>query len=212
MHEVREGARPHMAVPEGWPRQAVAEGCEVKRLKIVVDSSVPKEHRAEVRRIVAFAFDHHEPKHKARIEVHVKKATRAKGQWTHGRAYDHIPYRNVAPRGSGWVEWERVKVERGRTKFVELWVSFDSEYPKPERRDHRLKTGPLFEWRSWQESLAHVAAHEARHVWQYFAGRPCGELDAERFGVRKLHEWRRLHDAQRPELAEDGEDLLVRAS
>ena len=44
----------------------------------------------------------------------------------------------------------------------------------------------------WREALVSVAAHEARHIWQYQHGKTRSEVDAEqRAGVR-LGEYRAL--------------------
>lgn len=43
---------------------------------------------------------------------------------------------------------------------------------------------------SWQEELLHVAAHEARHVWQHLNHKPRSEVDAERWALAAVAEAR----------------------
>jgi hypothetical protein len=42
----------------------------------------------------------------------------------------------------------------------------------------------------WREALVAVAAHEARHLWQYATTAPRSEVDAERHAARTLAAYR----------------------
>lgn len=63
-----------------------------------------------------------------------------------------------------------------------------------ERRDIRQPYGgkgsPLIEVRDWREGLVAVAAHEARHIWQFQHDKPRSEVDAERFAAKALARYR----------------------
>jgi hypothetical protein len=45
----------------------------------------------------------------------------------------------------------------------------------------------------WREALVAVAAHEARHLWQFAAGAPRSEVDAERHAATHLAAYRLAH-------------------
>jgi hypothetical protein len=49
---------------------------------------------------------------------------------------------------------------------------------------------PIVEFADWREALVAVAAHEARHIWQYQFDRPRGEVDAELRAAARLEEYR----------------------
>lgn len=49
---------------------------------------------------------------------------------------------------------------------------------------------PIVEYRDWQEALVAVAAHEARHIWQYQHERPRSEVAAEVYGSGRLAQFR----------------------
>lgn len=62
----------------------------------------------------------------------------------------------------------------------------DLRYPR-EESDPRLKTGPTYTLTCWQDKLVHIAAHEARHTWQWRnAKKGKQELDAERWAAKVL--------------------------
>ncbi|MSP21799.1 MAG: hypothetical protein EXR66_02065 [Dehalococcoidia bacterium] len=67
--------------------------------------------------------------------------------------------------------------------------------PRLERREVRTHgyggvTSPIVSMTDWREALVAVAAHEARHVWQYQHDAPRSEVDAERYSDGRLALWR----------------------
>lgn len=54
------------------------------------------------------------------------------------------------------------------------------------------KRSPIITMNDWREALVAVAAHEARHVWQFEHEAPGSEIDAERFAAARLDEYRAL--------------------
>ena len=67
--------------------------------------------------------------------------------------------------------------------------------PRLERREVRTHgyggvTSPIVSMADWQEALMAVAAHEARHIWQYQHNAPRSEVDAERYSAGRLALWR----------------------
>jgi hypothetical protein len=54
---------------------------------------------------------------------------------------------------------------------------------------------------SWQEEILHVAAHEARHVWQHVNQRPRSETDAERWALATVAQARTVGSLLRPATA-----------
>jgi hypothetical protein len=52
------------------------------------------------------------------------------------------------------------------------------------------RRAPQIDMADWREALVMVAAHEARHIWQYQHGKPRSEVDCERFAAKRLTEWR----------------------
>jgi hypothetical protein len=49
---------------------------------------------------------------------------------------------------------------------------------------------PIVEFRDWRDALVAVAAHEARHIWQYQSDERRSEVDAERYAVDRLTRFR----------------------
>lgn len=67
--------------------------------------------------------------------------------------------------------------------------------PRLERREVRTHGygglgSPIVEMADWREALVAVAAHEARHIWQYQHDAPRSEVEAERYSARRLALWR----------------------
>lgn len=54
------------------------------------------------------------------------------------------------------------------------------------------RRSPIITMIDWREALVAVAAHEARHVWQFQHEAPGSEIDAERFAAARLDEYRAL--------------------
>jgi hypothetical protein len=52
------------------------------------------------------------------------------------------------------------------------------------------KRSPLIICNDWREWLVSVAAHEARHIWQFQNGKPRSEVECERFAAKALARFR----------------------
>ena len=159
----------------------------------------------EVARLLEFAMaelDH------ARLAVHVRNSSRA----YRGRAYDGIP--SVSTRAHD-VDVDRlVTIGIGAPKDFPCdnlqtsirWVPIEPEACGPltpvrvqrDRQGNRWlerqivkqhgyggRRSPVLVFADWREVLVSVAAHEARHIWQYQHHQTRSEVDAEqRAGVR----------------------------
>jgi hypothetical protein len=61
-----------------------------------------------------------------------------------------------------------------------------------EQHGYGGKRSPVLVFQNWREALVSVAAHEARHIWQYQADAPRSEVDAEQCAGRRLESFREL--------------------
>ena len=78
-------------------------------------------------------------------------------------------------------------------------IGAPAHFPIQEHRYPGLKTAPQYDIRSWQEALVLVTAHELRHQQQFRSGWRMGEVDAERWALERLLEYRAL--GENPQLA-----------
>jgi hypothetical protein len=67
--------------------------------------------------------------------------------------------------------------------------------PRLERREVRTHGyggmgSPIVSMADWREALVAVAAHEARHIWQFQHESPRSEVEAERYSAGRLGLWR----------------------
>lgn len=67
-----------------------------------------------------------------------------------------------------------------------------------ERREYRTHgyggvRSPIVAMGDWREALVAVAAHEARHIWQYQHDAQRSEVEAERYSAARLEAWRQQH-------------------
>ena len=121
----------------------------------------------------------------AGVEVHVKGSSRS----YRGRAYDGIPgIANVDDTAHYLVT---IGLSRTR-KGLPLRVN-----PGTKRLQRQYPEGLPVD--DWEDVLVYVAAHEARHIWQFQARRQrkkiaLSEVDADIFAIRQLNEWRRATD------------------
>ncbi len=167
---------------------------------------------ADVARLLEFAMS--ETDH-TRVAVHVRNSSRA----YRGRAYDGIP--SVSTRAHDSDVDRLVTIGIGAPSEFPCdnvqtsirWVPIEPEAcgpltPVRVRRDRQGnrwlerqivkqhgyggQRSPMLTFADWREALISVAAHEARHIWQYQHGTTRSEVDAEqRAGVR-LGEYRAL--------------------
>ncbi len=133
-----------------------------------------------VESLLNFAFD--EILH-AGIEVHVKGSNRS----YRGRAYDGIPrMANVSDSARYLVTIGLSRKKSGLPLRVTLGTKrLQRKYPDGVPVD------------DWEDVLIYVAAHEARHIWQFQARRQerkmaLSEVDADTYAIYQLNEWRRL--------------------
>jgi hypothetical protein len=129
--------------------------------------------------LLPFAFDDIDM---AGVEVHVKGTK----QLYRGRAYDGIPgLARVAPQSRFLVIVALSRVQKRLPERVHLGSK-------------RLARGfpggvPVA---GWEDLFLYIAAHEARHIWQFRRRRATGrrglrEVDAEQFALARLDAWRR---------------------
>ena len=107
--------------------------------------------------------------------------------------------------------WRKVRVDESLAgvRASELRVSPSSSPGKPstskgprssvaprlERREVRTHGyggmgSPIVTMADWREALVAVAAHEARHIWQFQHEAPRSEVEAERYSAGRLALWR----------------------
>lgn len=81
--------------------------------------------------------------------------------------------------------------ERRRLRY---WIRSDgrsgADRQVVERHPYGGKRSPLITMTTWREAVVAVAAHEARHIWQYQHSKPRSEVDAEKFAARALDRYR----------------------
>jgi hypothetical protein len=166
----------------------------------------------EVSLLVAFAMqeiDH------SRLAVHVRNSSRA----YRGRAYEGVPQlskRAVDPEidrlvtiGIGAPSHFPCDNLQTRVRWVPLRREDDTTASVLRRRRDRLgrvrmerqvieqhgyggKRSPVLVFQNWREALVSVAAHEARHIWQYQVDAPRSEVDAEQCAGCRLELFRDL--------------------
>jgi len=133
----------------------------------------------QVRSLLHFAFI--DVLH-AGVEVHVKGSSRS----YRGRAYDGIPrIANVDDSARFLVTIGLSRTMSGLPLQVNPGTKLlQRKYPEGIPVD------------DWEDVLVYVAAHEARHIWQFQARRQgkkmaLSEVDADTFAINQLNEWRR---------------------
>ena len=115
------------------------------------------------------------------IEIHIKGSS---GSYR-GRAYDGVPKIANVIDGANYL----VTIGLARTR-----ASLPNRIgPGTKTEQKRYPDGIAV--RSWEDIFVFVAAHEARHIWQFKARRiagnqPISEVDADRYAIKKLSEWR----------------------
>jgi hypothetical protein len=105
-----------------------------------------------------------------------------RGRWrrvTPGLAPEDTPVRR-----------RRRTVHGRQEQWLERWVV--------EQHPYGGKRAPRIEVRDWREAIVAVAAHEARHVWQYQCGQPRSEVDCERFAAARLQAFREATARRQP--------------
>ncbi len=93
------------------------------------------------------------------------------------QAPDVLPPAGFTPGRWG----QRVRKARG---------GYEVRYLEPRRHPYGGQRAPLITMADWREALVAVAAHEARHIWQYQAKARRSEVDAEHFAALRLEMYR----------------------
>ena len=108
-----------------------------------------------------------------RLSVHVRNARNTAFR---GMAYDDMPA--ISPAS--------------RLKTVDRLVTLGVGAPErfPCNGNGRYQRAPAIKLGDWREALIMLAAHEARHIWQYQYDKPRSEVDCERFAARRLDAYR----------------------
>lgn len=115
------------------------------------------------------------------VEVHVKGTNRL----YRGRAYDGIPgIANVDPASHYLVI---IALSRSKKRLP------DRVYLGSKRLARHFSDGVPVS--GWEELFLYIAAHEARHIWQFRRRRTTGEgglreVDAEKYALARLQAWR----------------------
>ncbi len=111
------------------------------------------------------------------VEVHIEALRRARESFT-GLAYFQLPTRPRTEPGTRYLV--RLRLPR---------ILRNRDYPKSYRYPGR-RTAPWITVGDWRERLLALAAHEACHVWQFRGGYRRSEVQAERWALRILSDWR----------------------
>jgi hypothetical protein len=93
------------------------------------------------------------------------------------QAPDALPPAGFAPGRWG----QRLRRVRG---------GYQVRYLEPRRHPYGGQRSPLIRMADWREALVAVAAHEARHLWQYAQQARRSEVDAERYAALRLELYR----------------------
>lgn len=99
---------------------------------------------------------------------------------------ENVRWVRVAPDESYDVKDVRSCLRQHSDGSQESWL----ERRVVERHPYGGKRSPFIEVNDWREALVAVAAHEARHIYQFQHGKPKSEVDAERFAAKRLAAYR----------------------
>ena len=119
------------------------------------------------------------------VELHLERARPRKPVFV-GRAYPQLPSRPRTQDGARYL-----------VRLVLPSLARNRGYPITYRY-RGLSTAPWITVRDWRERLVALAAHEAYHVHQFREGLRRSEVQAERWALRRLLDWR----AEPPGVAE----------
>jgi hypothetical protein len=114
-------------------------------------------------------------------EIHVKGSKRS----FRGRAYDGIPHLANVSNSARYL----VTIGLSRT------VSGLPVRVNPGTRILQRQYAKGLPVDGWEDVLVYVAAHEARHIWQFYCRNmgkkvALSELDADKFAIYQLNAWR----------------------
>jgi hypothetical protein len=162
---------------EGAGRQRMSRPMDVSDVSLFVKNTSPYPTE-RVRELLHFSFNE---VYGIGVEIHVKGSSRT----FRGRAYDGVP--RMANVLSGARYLVTIGLAKARRNLP------DQVGPGTKRLKCRYPHGLAIE--SWEDLLIYVAAHEARHIWQFQARHqgvvhPISEVDADEFAIQRLNEWR----------------------
>ena len=115
------------------------------------------------------------------IEIHMKGSSDS----YRGRAYDGVPQISNVVGGANYL----VTIGLARTRSL-----LPNRIGPGTKTQQKIYPDGIVV-RDWEDILVFVAAHEARHIWQFRARRlsgiqPISEVDADKFAIQKLSDWR----------------------
>ena len=99
-----------------------------------------------------------------------------------------------------WSKWEKLDQSIPVLTLNEVWPVMQSRsgiiYGR-RRIEHPYggKSSPLIHYIDWREGLVGLAAHEARHIYQFRHKKPTSEVDCEQYSFSAIAAYRDLRDA-----------------
>lgn len=132
----------------------------------------------EVRELVEFAT---RGINMSRVCVNVKGTSKRWG----GTAYNGIPGISNAPASADYLVTLRIAPDLVLPVGP---INYNWKGPDEVGPGNRY---PFFTYRTWQEVIIHLAAHEARHIHQFRHGKRCSEVDCERFAEAAILRYRK---------------------
>ena len=126
---------------------------------------------SEVRALVDFARKGFNDK---RVCINVKNS---RSDYA-GTAYPRIPSVSNAPKSARYL--------------ITIRIGKPDKFPSKNWGSYHYKTVGKFDFRSWQEAMIAVVAHELTHIRQYRYNKKRSEVECIRGEYKKLIEWRNL--------------------
>jgi hypothetical protein len=142
-------------------------------MRVVVSPAIQADHEA-VGGLVTAAFEGIEA---SGVEVRIDRAQPRKPAYV-GRAYPQLPSRPRTGPGTRYL-----------VRLALPSVLRNRGYPVTYRY-RGLSTAPWITVHDWRERVVALAAHEAFHIHQFREGLRRSEVQAERWALRVLTEWR----------------------
>lgn len=84
----------------------------------------------------------------------------------------------------------RLADKHGGRHIVDIDNRGNPRYGYEFRAPYGGVTSPRIDMADWREAVVAVAAHEARHMYQFAHAKPMSEVDCERFAARALDRYR----------------------
>lgn len=93
-------------------------------------------------------------------------------------------FRGRAYYGTWWLNGKR------HQNHCVVAIGKPSHFPIKNHSYQGLKTAPVFDLNDWKEALVHVTAHELYHQRQFIRRKRNSEVEADRWGLKRLIEYR----------------------